>query len=723
MSESEYLGFGLGLGAQVNEQGRLQALVRYSRMYPLEDLGSDHRQLISRPTSAHRLASAGPGEYRLPDQLKYVFSGENGERTLRIFPADERLLLEFRPDHGAEARLELHASHGWRPHLNRPGEATTVLCGEHRDRLEVTVRADSDVTAVLDGNVASWIFPREATVEVVAKPVSVFAPSIVIAGTLEMAAVLSSCFHDPDAYVAVFPLSEIGSSSRAQRSMDLDRQHAGAEGFIFGGVPPEIVDEFLWDKPPEFRARTKVFQNADEVAHDPIFGGFAEFRCPARALPLGVLAAKESGCRVVVDERAPAPMAEPRRCPVISYEAVTFDAIVAANLAHFQGAQLMAAADVNAALCADLNGRVQQLQERVPDRKGRGIPAEIDELRRIVRSAARLNLSSATELTAFTQGIPYCLGYDLPVAHILTPGAADFVFRDLVRRETAGDGLPVSLLVDTLEFGQSEVFRSLPTLSRRGPALVMQGPSASKLAMLEAMLLLPLTLQVIVAHGAREVFFSEKWTAKSAGGESEVEVKNSSREIPDLGSARPQGEWDLLSRKSRVEVGRASYINGVQLSDALVTDDDLRMFGARTISGLVLNNGCATWSSLARAFTTWAARGYIGTLWPVGNFTALSVGGQFLVNERPESYARLLWKVTRGLHPADQCNYAFVGLADFHAVPPPPTTRLCQLFATILIVESQFQAAAELSRSHRDQAPLADDKHISFYAPQSAARP
>jgi hypothetical protein len=194
VGDSEYLGFGLGLGVQIDAHGRLLALVRHGLPYALKELGGDLLRLTSRPAYAHRLASAGVGQVSFPEEIRYAFSGETGDRIVRIRPAEEELALEFAPRQGAGARLELHASHGWRSKPDEPSRATTILRGHYGEKLEVTVVADSGVTVLVDGDVASWAFPREGTVKFSAKPVSVFAPVIIIAGTLEMAAVLSSCF-------------------------------------------------------------------------------------------------------------------------------------------------------------------------------------------------------------------------------------------------------------------------------------------------------------------------------------------------------------------------------------------------------------------------------------------------------------------------------------------------------------------------------------------------
>lgn len=644
-SGNQYLGSAFGIGALVDERGGIAELWRNAQSVRLRETTSGSLKLTSGPRFAGRTATPGPNHVAFAEKLRYEFKGSDKTRSLTLDTATDQLRVEDTPvDPQATAELLFRNDGNW--HQEDAGTAVAILSSTASASWRVVMSGSpSSSLEIAEGRVR-WSAPHELALDVRVEPISAFAGCVVIAGTLEMAAVLSSCFHDPDRYLPVF-LVEGSSESRVNQQLSLEttRQSVGADHFVFGGATHGVIEDFLWDKSPEFRRKTRVFASIDDIAADPKFGLLPQFPCPSQAIPLGVLAARRQGRRLVIDDAAPAPSPGPVAGSVVSYERADFEGLVAANLAHFQRATLVAARTPTSAELAEYEARVADLQPVAHVAPEPIVVRRVAGLQSLVRRMTELDVDGVTDLTAFTTGVSYGLAYDVPVAHVLTPGAHEAVLRDLVRNNAWGNGLPLSLLVDTLDFGKSEIEHAVASIAEVGPTIWLSGERATKAEMFALMTLLPLSLQVIVAHGAAD---------------------------PD----KPH-----------------EGISGIQLRDGLFTPESLRNGGLPVRAGIVVNNGCATWTSLARAFAAWGALGYIGTLWPVLNESAVDVGLRFMTGDAGCPVAQILFDGTRHLCPVDELNYGYVGLMQtkLRSVQPP-LDEAQQLFASIVLIETHVQA-------------------------------
>src|SRR5207302_3888627 len=118
--------------------------------------------------------------------------------------------------------------------------------------------------------------------------------------------------------------------------------------------------------------------------------------------------------------------------------------------------------------------------------------------------------------------------------------------------------------------------------------------------------------------------------------------EHSNREIADF-SQIDLDQLPELPRLVRREItGRSERICGIMMNDALLTGEDLQLLTAPRRWGAIVNNGCATWTSLAADFVRKGATAYVGTLWPVGDDVAFSVGASLLQHAHEEPLATAL---------------------------------------------------------------------------------
>lgn len=690
------LGLPFGVSLAVDERGRCRGLHHGGRFVPLIESAGDHLELVRRPTIASRLVVPGPGQLHLPGELVYELANEHERRTVTVFPAVGRIRIEVA---GPSAPMSLQLEQGSRWSLEsgagtKPHRATARSAGPERLDISIAV-PESGTGPAADGDTLVWPDQPSLVLDVDVRRRSLFASDIVIVGSAEFGAVLSSCYPDLDAYVPVFLVdASIPPSEHRQKAFDTLVHAIGASRYVFGGVSETVTEALLWNRSSEFQSQSICYDEPDAVLADADPGPDAVLRCPRSTLASGLVVARRSGRRLVLDDDAEPVRVRRSRSHVVSHEGQDFEAVVAANLAVFEDADLVATGPLSQSFVTSIADRIRGVG--VGPTTDHTDPAEaIASIGRTIACETALELDGATMLTAFTAGIPYGLGYDVPVAHILTPDSADFVVRDLVREESLAADVGMNLLVDTLDFGMSEIGRSLESMAGRGGAVVLAGDAANKAQMLAHMSLLPLALQVVVAHGAPEVVFSEEWLIERGGVQDVVRLNRSSRGAMDFegNSDVEQDTPTLLGRISSTELKRSPHIEGIQLADTLFTGDDLGLFGSvPVISGLVVNNGCATWTALATAFTRWGARGYVGTLWPVTNASAIHVGLGFLAAGERATVVDLLYELTRDLPPVDRVNYAYVGTsrsrrggADRDDADPDVA------FAVLALAESQFQ--------------------------------
>ncbi len=671
------LGLGISLGVQVDRAGSISAVLHHGRSFSLTERGIPALALAQAPTVTERLIVPGPGQVSLPRQLRYLFTGRGVRRTIRCDLQSRTVVLEF---HHLESPAEVTfdatspaASFTFalaHDDADAAGGYATVETASAGDSVTFTVRTGSSITISLTS-----LSPIET--------------AFILASDRELAAVLSSCFHEPDRYLPVFLFPADRPVTVAdQFRLDSFRRTAVATHFVFGGLPPEVRESFLWDKPDEFRTRCRAYDNMAQVHADPALAALPELRRPRRALALGLLEARRAGRRLVLDDDAPAPAARRPSGAAIAYESHCAADVVAANLAFYHGAELVESAATQTDVEA-VQSAARALEELVATRPTEA-RTQIEAFREQICEAAGLELSEATSLTAFTTGIPYGAGYDLPTGHVLDAVAEGVILQELlVQHAAAPNPMPVVLFVDTADFGRSELAGRAVAPDASHIAFQLHGTDATKLATLALMHLLPADLQFVVAHGAREVFAVEDWV--TGDGEQTIQISTSSRQV----SPATADGVDLVRRVSRTVTGTSPWINGIQLSDALLTTDDLRLFGAvPMVSRLVMNNGCATWTSLAESFYRWSGTGYVGTLWPVADRHARKVGRALLDGLGEGTFAQQLHAAVARMPTHARHNYVLSGTAFFapapRAVSLAPATRM---FTTLMIIESQFQLA------------------------------
>lgn len=642
-ADQRYLGVGAGLGVQLDGDGRLAAIVRDARCYPLVETGELRWSLVHEPVHAERLVVPRPGQVAMPHQLTYAFVAGMARRTLRIDLAANSVVIEFtHVDSSTDLGLGVPGQDA--PATDTGGSALfRSAASGHGGRVDLAVTAaHAELRATPSGVAVCAHSSTEITITV--RPVSLFEQAFVIAGDAETAAVLSSCFHDPGRYLPVFLVDPHGPVPTDQQfAIDRYRRATGATHFVFGNVAPAVREAFTWDKSDDFQARCRTYGSAESIHRDPVLAALPELRCPRRSLPAGLLRARRARHRLVIDDTA-APLPTPRRpaADVISYERHGTHGIVAANLAFHRGAELVESAATPVDV-ATINATVRRL-EGVAVNQQPELTGHVHGLRELIRGAAGLDLTSASTLTAFTTGIPYGAAYDLPTGQVLDAGADHVVLRELmVADATATAPARIALFVDTGEFGPSELAEPAAHVAGNDMLVLLHEQAATKLETLGMMHVLPIDLQVIVAHGT----------------------------------------------------GADERLDGIMLHDGLVTAADLRLFGrVPVVSELVLNNACATWSSLAPAFHRWSGGAYIGTLWPVPDRHARRLGRAVLADRTASSNAETLYRAAAALPVASRCNYVLAGTA-LHG----PTRRdaavpqATALVTTLAFVEAQFQRA------------------------------
>jgi len=692
---NQYLGYGAGLGIETGDDGHLSAVTLGQTRYPINEKCGDSYELVSRSTIRERALRVLPGGIGLGKELTYIYQGTVSKRTIRILPGEHQIEFNYEnvslPIEVTFDRMVLRIA-GQQPQL----ELTDSL-GRSRLLVSVTL-ANEDLLAPYPGHErASLQYTAVDGLRVVltVAPLSAFEKVFVVAGSTEMAALISSGFSVPKRYLPLLFIDEPRVSPRLQAIIDQCFAQTSSEYFIFGGVSPDAVEDLLWSKSKKFRSRCKFFADEEELSRNPLFRDLDALRCPRSLLPEGLLMARRLGRRLVIDESAELPQtARARYEHLVSYEGIGPASIVAANFAFYYDAELVGVGAVSSQTQERINSEVRRLQTVVTSElPEQDIEAAADGFAQLIRETVSLSTSGMRSLTVFTVGLPYSAGYDIPTGHFLEHRADLTVLKEMIQQSAERPPSRIGLLVNTPDFPDNEIQRTLPVLASDFLCVGLSDEAATKWNTLLNMQLLPFDLMMIVAHGGHEIFYRDTYRVVTPGGERLTEIDNSNRAVPDVASLRLEEPFELIGPLSRRETGYSPEISGIIMSDALITQQDIEAFmSAPLLWGLIVNNGCATWTSLASAFLRQGARGYVGTLWPVNEENAARLGTALLTRTTKAPVAQVLHSALKGTVPTLRNNYVYAGspFLQIH-VEQAGLEQSRGMFLNLIFLESQFQ--------------------------------
>lgn len=691
----QYLGYGAGLGIETGDDGHLSAITLGQTRYPINERCGDSYELVSRSAIREHALSVLPGGIGLGRELTYIHQGAFSKRTIRILPGEHQIEITYE---NVSLPLEVSLDRmvftiaGQQPQLE-----LTDSFGRSRLLVSVTL-ANEDLLVTYPGHERAGLQYTAVDglrVVLTVAPVSAFEKVFVISGSTEMAALISSGFSVPKRYLPLLFIDEPRVSPRLQAIIDQCFAHTSCEYFIFGGVHPDAVEDLLWSKSKKFRSRCKFFADDEELSRDPLFRDLDAFGCPRARLPEGLLMARRLGRRLIIDEGAELPRAAQGRYEhLISYEGVGPAAIVAANFAFHYEAELVGVGAISSQTRQRIDSEVKRLQTVVmSEAPEEEVEAAAAGFAQHVREAVPLDHSGMRSLTAFTAGLPYSAGYDIPTGHVLEHRADLTVLKEMIQQSTERPPSQIGLLVNTPDFPDTEIQQTLPQLASDFLCVGLSAEAATKWNTLVNMQLLPFDLMMIVAHGGHEVFYRDTYHVITPGGEQLTEIDNSNRAVPDVASLRLEEPFELIGPLSRRETGRSPEISGIMMSDALITEQDVEGFmTAPRLWGLVVNNGCATWTSLASAFLRQGARGYVGTLWPVGDVDAARLGAALLTRTTQAPVAHVLHASLKGTAPTLRSNYVYAGSPFFQIhIERAGLDQSRGMFLNLVFLESQFQ--------------------------------
>ena len=612
MDSSYCLDTGLGLLADLNSTGFLNKIVYSQREYSINEYCSERYKLVATPLFKERVVDVDPGKIFKPKKFEYEFEGLESKRTIDIDSKENQIILTF---HGIKKPITgILKGQATKVSANNYEFSTIDPIDSKRDKLLVHFIHDNVTppTVEIDENGLNYKVYDTTQVVITIEPISIFEEAFIIASTPEIAAVISSTFHKPNVYIPLIFIEEPSISINTLLQIEIQFQATNCEYYIFAGIDKQIVTDFLLDKSNEFRKKCKVFQKDEDILKNLDYDDRDLLRCRHDQIPIGILLARREKKYLVVDESADIlQIPQQPEGKVVSYEGLSNSAVVAANFAFYHDAALIDVGRINNETRIRVDSTLLQLQNLVVSNLSiEQIDNHILDFSKMIQDCIQFDLSQVSTLTSFTDGIPYSAGYNIPVGHILNSNSDRLVLTQLCKSQTVLPIDHINFFVATEDFPENEITRALSQIDFF--AINLSGEASTKWSTLINMVLIPSDLSVIVAHGDREILYRDKYLVSSPEGEKIFEVTNSSREVPDLSAIDISSEErSKMRRVSRTVIASSIHINGIKMNDAIITEEDIRSITNNLPIrwGLIINNGCATWTSLSTAFLVSGALG------------------------------------------------------------------------------------------------------------------
>ncbi len=612
---SSYLGSGFGLGVVLDEKGLLQSLTFNQSTFRVWEESLESYRLVHKPSFEEKHFVIEPGRISPPHKLVYRFEGQGSDREIEINPDDNTVQLRY----SRVTSASRFALSGWRS-ARGTGAGLHVEADDAGGIAEVSIhfsrKGCEESERPMDG--AAYRIADGLTMTIGLRPESTFVGTVVIAGSVEMAAIVCSVLHDPGLYLPVIFIENRGVTAEEQLHLDALFQLTRPEAFVFAGVSKDAVEDLLWDRSTSFRERCHVFCDEADVSAVPDYAELPVLRCARTQLALGLLVARRKHMRLALDDAAELPpdIGSIHRKDLVTFEGIGPAAIIAANFAFFRDADLVDVGEIPSEVSGSVWDHIRRIQKLCFERRE---DLEVHTLATLIRQAVRLQVEGYETLTAFTHALPYSVAYsDLPVGHVLDEHAARDMIVELARSFGACPPVPIALLASSIDFPNSEVATKLRDVS--GDFFCIVREAATKFGLLLDMQVLP------------------------------------------LGSAGIETPMPPEMRIGRDRVRTSDQIDGIMMSDALITPEDIHAaFRAPLRWGVVINNGCATWTSLAAVFRELGALGYVGTLWPVEAQVALDVGEALLTSRGAVPFVQTVHTVTAKLGVEHGSNYVCMG--------------------------------------------------------------
>lgn len=692
-----YLGCGFGVGVEVDGRGAIAGILLNAKRFPLREAAGQGYVTLTRPRVRESDIEILHDRLSLhSNDLRYVFSGDGGQRTIEIDHA--RSTIRLFASGGVELKgvLELTAERD-----EDKGFRSWLQNDEKNSVAELHISCSSLAHAQLsdDGRSLAYVLQPGGAIELSPLLVPRLADTLVVAKDPLFAAVALSLArgtavntHPHYQPLMFLPGDEVSPQVRSR--IDLLLEGCRCESIVFAGIAQRTMDAILWHRADAFRGRCTAYRTLEDCYRSAQAARLPLLCVPASQLAQGLLEAMRMRAALAVDSSAHFEVPEPNRPHLVTFEGFGAAAVAAANYAFYLDADLFDVGPVAASdrqHIADELGTIRRIQEA-----NGSITPKVDELREFIRRITAVPTRAYMSWVAFTYGMPYSLAYDRVVGHLLDNADQEAIIREVIWDSNRPRMMPLALLVTTRAFPYSEISSELARFSGSWFCAGLADESAEKAIFLAWMQVLAPELSMIVAHGGREVRFEDTFLLTTAAGSREVKVKSSNREIPEFASGDLDGLTlppELVRRKV---IGNSDDICGIMMNDALVTGDDLDGFiRAPRRWGAIVNNGCATWTSLATDFIRNGAVAYIGTLWPVSESVAYSVGSTLLKHCHEEPLAAALTRGLMALEPLERANYVLAGTASYRPGRLRVARDPAEAFVTIAAAQVQFLASIQ----------------------------
>lgn len=504
-----------------------------------------------------------------------------------------------------------------------------------------------------------------------------FEEACVLTDDWQMGAVLSSLFHDPKRYLPILPVTLVPQFF-AERQLISLRQclwNQEPRRIILANVPKEIESKILSGIPN--LGIVEHYQNLEDIyriipASNPVI-------CSPKEMIKGLITAKHMGVGLVLEkghESNTYPEYNHEPHDVVLVEGPSLSSVVGVNYAYFRGAEIIDVGEIKPSRVdwfnqkcgviddfvihianlydqlslrdgekvkkwflfspvfqpnsymhkqkfheespsVELNKRIRDLTEK--------LNACIQGMRRVTQQIVGTINDRWASVTAFTEGVPYTIGLDLPCGLIPNSIASYYVF-DEIHNEMQKMNPTVSLLViDPGFFPQSEVGSVVSqSLNKRLSSTVIYKEEATKDVIHSYLKFFPYDFLLLVTHGDRT-----------------------------------SGSIQLYGKES---FSQADLVYLTEMSNLK--------------RPLVFNNACSSWYAVGHNFLWFGARAYVGTLWIVRTDSATEIAENFFRNlfEMPSAQSLFKAKSVTSKNDSITSNaYIFIGsaLSRFQALEGP----------------------------------------------------
>ncbi len=540
---------------------------------------------------------------------------------------------------------------------------------------------------------------------------------ICVTNSAILGAMISSYFSKPDKYFAIFRFPEIEQTAEIGRIEGI--LASGARVLInncFARLRPARVilaglnskQESYFDFIPRGVALT--IHDAHEISRtlqflNVEFAGVGHSTEPD--LPLALLAAKRSNNRLEYDSNA-APIQGQNGIKnaglIVVEKTGKITDIIAANYAQAVNADL--------AFVRPFEHRESSRINRLLNEWGlaRSKDAYAELCQEVQSRLGHLELSEYQYLTFFTQGLPYglVLRNAIPISHVMSGVRPDVFLFENIFAERCQQPFGSALVFSPRAFTAEETDDVIKLLTEANYSIKqLIGTDATAVNFEDYVSHYPYDLLHICSHGGEvgEGYhvvqeFRDRNNAKhvveydevvvfgpAEGEKIRVEAKAIMRSLDGFAWMSPELRelglpsyvyQDMVSLLSFAKEGVKRTKLAVPIVDSchVLCYDNIHQGLFHAIAShnfpIVFNNTCSSWSDIGACFVGAGCRGYIGTLWPVGNDTATNAARHFYRRATSKTFLNAFGDMLAEIDdPADRDVYFFWGL-HFARLPEIP---------------------------------------------------